>query len=230
MRDASSAVPATGRGRPDSRPYHRSGARRPLVLDTRELARRPGAMRRVRLTVPAPDGLAVELIGVPEGAAVELNLRLESVMEGVLVSGTARAPLAGECGRCLDPVEDSVEVELQELYAYPESTTVETTEDDETPRLDGDLLDLEPLLRDAVVLALPMTPLCGPACPGLCAVCGERLPEGGAGHDHAATDPRWAALARFGDNAHDQISKAHDQLSNAQDHSAGAPAPDEGEN
>ncbi|MFL6138034.1 MAG: YceD family protein [Frankiaceae bacterium] len=188
-------------------------------------------MRRLRLAVPAPAGLSVELIGVPEGAPVQLDLRLESVMEGVLVSGTAVAPVAGECGRCLEPVDDAIEVELQELYAYPDSTTSETTEDDEAARLDGELLDLEPVLRDAVVLALPMTPLCGPDCPGLCAVCGERLAEDGEGHDHPLIDPRWAALARFGDNAgDDHDDRDADVVDHVGDESTGAPVHDEREN
>jgi uncharacterized protein len=157
-------------------------------------------MRRMQLRAPAPADLRVELIGVPEGAEIVVDLRLESVMEGVLASGTALAPLTGECGRCLDPVRDEIEVDLQELFAYADSTTSETT-DDETPRVDGDLIDLEPVLRDALVTSLPMTPLCRPDCAGLCPVCGERLDpdDPAAGHDHPVVDPRWAGLARFAD-------------------------------
>src|SRR5260221_5603703 len=103
----------------------------PLVIDTRELGRRPGSMRRVQTTVPAPDHLAIEVIGVPKGADLELDLRLESVMEGVLVSGYVIAPLVGECGRCLEPVEDEIEVEIAELFAYEDSTTSETVEDED---------------------------------------------------------------------------------------------------
>jgi uncharacterized protein len=120
------------------------------VIDTRELGRRPGSMRKVRRTAAAPDLLGTEMIKVPVGAELDLDLRLESVMEGVLVTGTVTAPLTGECGRCLEPVTSEIEVELQELYAYAESDVTE----DEGSRLVGDLLDLEPVLRDAVVLAL----------------------------------------------------------------------------
>ncbi|GAC1332069.1 MAG: YceD family protein [Mycobacteriales bacterium] len=169
--------------------------RRPLVLDTRELGRRPGSIRRVHTCVPAPERLSLELIGVAPGASVELDLRLESVMEGVLVSGTATSALTGECGRCLDPVTSTISVDLQELYAYPDSATGETTADDEVSRLDGDFLDLEPVLRDAVVLGLPLTPLCRRDCAGLCAGCGGRLDELPRGHTHEQTDPRWADLA-----------------------------------
>ncbi|MCW2665527.1 MAG: DNA-binding protein [Frankiales bacterium] len=167
----------------------------PLVLDTRELGRRPGSMRALHITAPAPAGLGlVDLIGVPLGAQLDLDLRLESVMEGVLVSGTVAAPLAGECGRCLEPLTEELVVDLQELYAYPASTSEDTTDDDELSRMDGDLLDLEPALRDAVVLALPLTPLCREDCRGLCATCGERLDDLPDDHSHEVVDARWQAL------------------------------------
>ena len=96
---------------PENRkPQHRLDPRSPLVLDTRELGRRAGSMRTVRLPAPAPADLGVELIGVPAGSEIDLDLRLESVMEGVLVSGTAAVQLAGECGRCLEPVVETLTV------------------------------------------------------------------------------------------------------------------------
>lgn len=173
--------------------------RRPLVIDTRTLGRRAGSMREVRRIVPAPEALRLELVEVPPDSDVELDLRLESVMEGVLVSGTATVTLTGECGRCLDPYTGSLQVPLQELFAYPDSVTDSTADSDEVGRLESDLLDLEPVLRDAVVLALPLTPLCSPDCGGLCVGCGQRLDELPAEHSHELIDPRWAALAdRFG--------------------------------
>jgi uncharacterized protein len=180
---------------PENRkPQHRLDPRNPLVLDTRELGRRAGSMRTVRFPAPAPDDLGVELIGVPAGSDVDLDLRLESVMEGVLVSGTAAVRLAGECGRCLDTVDDTLTVQIQELFAYPESTTDATADEGETARMEGDFLDLEPTLRDAVVLALPLTPLCREDCAGLCAECGERLDDLPEDHAHGAPDARWSAL------------------------------------
>jgi uncharacterized protein len=170
--------------------------RRPLVLDVRELGRRPGSMRPVRRTVPAPADLGVELARIAEGAPLELDLRLESVVEGVLVSGTVTAPVTGECARCLGPVEDRVSVDVQELFAYPDSVTDETADSDEVSHLVGDQLDLEPVVRDALVLALPLSPLCREDCRGLCPTCGETLNELPADHTHEAPiDPRWAALA-----------------------------------
>lgn len=167
--------------------------RAPLVLDTRPLGRRPGSMREQTLTVAAPADLGVEMVGVPAGADIELDIRLEAVMEGVLVTGTARMPLTGECARCLDPIASVFEADFQELFVYSDTRSGGEAAEDER-RLDGDLIDLEPVLRDAVVLALPLSPLCRDDCPGLCAECGERLADAGPDHHHDAVDPRWAAL------------------------------------
>lgn len=173
--------------------------RAPLVLDTRELGRRPGSQRDVVITVPAPAELGIEVLRVPEGSPVELDLRLEAVMEGVLVTGTATAALEGECARCLEPIEDDVHVTLQELFVYADQhdKAVEHDDhdlDDETSLLEDDMLDLEPLLRDAVVLALPFTPVCRDDCPGLCAECGARLADDPDHAHEAPIDPRWAGL------------------------------------
>jgi uncharacterized protein len=147
----------------------------------------------VSLTVPAPADLGIEVLRVPEGSPVVLGLRLEAVMEGVLVTGSADAGVEGECVRCLDRIEDDLLVSFQELYVYDDRDSAE--EDDEVHRLEGDLLDLEPALRDAVVLALPFQPLCGEDCPGLCAECGARLADDPDHTHEAPVDPRWAALA-----------------------------------
>jgi uncharacterized protein len=169
--------------------------RDPLVLDVRELGRRPGTMREVVLSAPAPEGLGiVDLVGVPVGAELELDLRLESVMEGVLVTGTVTGPVTGECGRCLTELSDTLTVPVQELYVYPEAST-DHDEEDEVSQLVGDFLDLAPTVRDAVVLALPLNPVCREDCQGLCATCGERLDDLPADHAHDTTDARWGALA-----------------------------------
>jgi uncharacterized protein len=154
-------------------------------------------MRGVDRTVSAPEDLGVELIGVPAGAKLRLALQLQSVSEGVLVTGKVTASVEGECSRCLRPISDTVVVTLQELYAYPGSTTAETTDEGEVSRLEGDLLDLEPALRDAVVLALPTNPRCRKDCPGLCPECGARWDDLPKNHSHEAVDPRWAALGKL---------------------------------
>ncbi|MFI0940007.1 YceD family protein [Streptomyces sp. NPDC021020] len=175
------------------------------MFDTHELGRRPGAMKKVARSVPAPADLGIrDVIAVPEGATIELDLRLESVMEGVLVSGTAHATAEGECVRCLEPVRRELDADIQEMFSYPDADTrtarrseagadAEADEDDGMPVLEDELFDLEPVLRDAVVLALPMQPVCRDDCPGLCATCGARLADD-PDHHHEATDIRWAAL------------------------------------
>jgi uncharacterized protein len=160
-------------------------------------------MKKVSRSVPAPQDLGVAgVIGVPEGADVALDLRLESVMEGVLVTGTARAPVEGECVRCLEPVGWQLDADFQEMFSYPDADTRtarrdeagdDAEDEDDTPQLEDDLFDLEPVLRDAVVLALPMQPVCRDDCPGLCSQCGARLADD-PDHHHEVTDIRWAAL------------------------------------
>ncbi len=146
-------------------------------------------MRKLSRTVPAPAGLGIDVLGVPAGSDIDLALRLEAVMEGVLVSGTAQAVMSGECVRCLEPVEQDLEVEFQELYAYEPGAA----DDEDVFLLEGDLLDLEVAVRDALVLALPLQPVCDPDCPGLCPECGTRLADQ-PDHHHETVDPRWAAL------------------------------------
>jgi uncharacterized protein len=212
-------------------PHTRTNAPRgALVFDTRTLGRQAGSARTQQLTVPAPDDLRLELARVPVGADMQLDVRFEAVTEGVLVTGSATAPLAGECARCLRPLTTSVTAGFTELYLYADGRRKhdkhgthdkhekhgthekhdrrnsrewfdeDTEQDDEERYLDGDLLDLEPVLRDAVVLALPMSPLCQEDCPGLCVECGVPLADAGPGHGHdEAPDPRWAALEQLGD-------------------------------
>jgi DUF177 domain-containing protein len=167
----------------------------PLVFNVRGLSRRPGSARTERRNVPAPASLHTGMAHIPEGADLSLDLMFESVTEGVLVTAIARAPVAAECARCLEPVETSIEVESRELFSY-EQGGGEGEEDGYS--LDGDLLDLEPALRDALVLALPLAPRCQEDCPGLCVECGVRLAGAPPGHRHDSTiDPRWAGLRQF---------------------------------
>jgi uncharacterized protein len=174
-------------------PHRPLDRRSDLVLDTHELQRRPGALKVVRTSVAAPEDLAIGVIGVPAGSPVELDLRLESVVEGVLVTGAAIVPIHGECVRCLGTIVDGLEIDVQELFVYPGSEAAE----DEASRLEGDLIDLEPLLRDAVVVELPFQPLCRPDCAGLCPQCGANLNDNPEHFHELAPDPRWAALRRF---------------------------------
>src|SRR6201994_1981226 len=200
-----------------------------LVFDTRGLGRQPGAAREETRTVPAPDLLRVELAGGPAGAEGDVDLRLVAevagglrlgaVHEGVLVTGTALAPVVGECARCLEPVTSEVEANFQELYRYEPSPEEEDDDEEDVQLLDGDLLDLEPVLRDAVVLALPLSPLCSDDCAGLCPECGVRLAEAGPGHQHDdAVLPEWEMLRQLnGFETEDQTGR----LNGAEDRQEG---------
>ena len=162
-----------------------------LVLDTHELGRGAGGMKRVSRAVEAPAGLGIEVIAVPPGSPIDLDLMLEAVVEGVLVTGSASAQLRGECVRCLTEISDQIDVDLLQLYVHPGSEV----DEEDAGRMEGDLIDLEPLLRDAVVLDLPFQPLCREDCLGLCAECGADL-NGDPDHSHdAPIDPRWAKLS-----------------------------------
>ena len=168
-----------------------------FVFDMRALGKRPGEFRDEKRTAAAPDGLGSGLVLVSAGADVVLDLRFEAVSEGVLVTGSAVAPLSGECARCLEPLASTIEVSFQELYRYLPDPG-EDENDVEERFLDGDHLDLEPAFRDAVVLALPLSPLCRDDCPGLCAECGAKLAEAGPEHGHGdKVDPRWGLLAKL---------------------------------
>lgn len=167
----------------------------PLVLDTRPLGRRAGSMRPVARTVDLVDRIGLDLIAVPAGGTLDLDLKMESVVEGVLVTGTVTGLAQGECSRCLEPLSEEVSVGLTELYAYPLSTTETTTGDDEVRSVVDDHVDLTEAVTDAIVLELPLQPVCREDCLGLCAECGERLAVLEPGHAHEMMDPRWAALA-----------------------------------
>jgi uncharacterized protein len=171
--------------------------RGPLIFDTRDLG--PGSERMLTRTVPAPEHLGVELARVPVGADLELNLQLEGVAEGVLVTGTVTGPLAGECARCLEPFTSAIKVRFQELYVR--GGGVEDPDGAETYRLEASgLLDLEPALRDAIVLELPLSPRCEDGCEGLCVDCGVRLADAEPGHSHEQRGAMWAALKDFRSN------------------------------
>ena len=171
--------------------------RSPLVLDTREVGRRPGSMTEVSRVVEAPVGFGTDVVQVPSGDPLELDLRLESVVEGVLVTGSVHGTATGACVRCLDPVTIPVDARFQELFAYADRVAhrreVADDEAAEEQRIEDDLIDLEPVLRDTVVPSLPFQPVCREDCPGLCSECGARLAED-PDHRHDVIDPRWAAL------------------------------------
>ncbi|GAA5157798.1 YceD family protein [Ornithinimicrobium tianjinense] len=188
---------------------------RTWVVDTRELVRRPGTMKELSWTLTTPELIGTDVISIPAGAQVDIDLRLESVVEGVLATGTATATARGVCVRCLDDLEVGLEAPFQELFAYPAARKGEgrgpakgpaDEAEDEQYELDGDLMDLEEVVRDAVVTALPFQPVCQDDCPGLCSECGARLADD-PDHHHDVIDPRWSALANLAAQADDDEKK-----------------------
>lgn len=168
-----------------------AGIRSPYLVNVRDLAGRPGGYRDVSQTVVVPEPMGEGLVAVREGAELSIDARVESVHEGVLVSAEVDTVAEGVCGRCLIDIALPVEVEFQELFGYHSGEAIEYEVQD-------DHVDLEPLIRDAVVLALPFQPVCRPDCPGLDPETGLRLadhPELAA--TETSRDPRWAALAGF---------------------------------
>lgn len=170
-----------------------------LRFDVVDLVGRPGAHRDVSRTVEAPAAEEPPAsMWVAEGEGIDVETSLESVVDGVYAGGTARTVLAGECSRCLDPLEEDVEIRFDELFTYPEKIPHEMSREERAELLvvRDDDVDLGPTVYDALVLAAPAAPLCSPDCLGLCAQCGIRL-EDDPDHHHDVIDDRFAALQGF---------------------------------
>jgi len=160
----------------------------PFTVPVFDLMHRPGEERERQLDAAVSEGFGNAVIGVRDGALVHLDVRLESLHDGILVSADVETEAVGECVRCLDTVTLPIEVEIQELFAYSEDEAFDYTVID-------DHVDLEPLVRDAVVLALPFQPVCRPDCPGLDPETGDRLADFPDRKPKEVLDPRWSALA-----------------------------------
>jgi uncharacterized protein len=160
-----------------------------LLVDVSELLRSPGSSRALALEEEV-GGLAVDMAHVA-GAPV-LELLAESVVEGILVSGRVSGSLSQECSRCLTEVGGAFSVPVEELFVLGPVGA-----DDDAYPIRGEHIDLEPMVRDAVVLGLPLNPLCRPDCKGLCPECGQDLNEADCGHRPERIDVRWEPLRRL---------------------------------
>ena len=177
---------------------------KPWIVSVTDLIDAPGASEELEVTWPAPEELAVPLLGVEQGSPMQVDIRLDSVHEGILVSGTVTGTLTGQCARCLDPITETTTVDIQELFQFEYDPTLE---DDEQHMVEHGFVNIEPVMRDALVTSLPFQPRCSPECEGLCDQCGIRLADAGPEHYHEQLDPRWAALANFASkNASDETS------------------------
>jgi uncharacterized protein len=162
-------------------------SKRPWIVHVGPLLRVPGSRREEHLQGPL-EGVAGSASGVPAGEEAAADLVLESLRGGaILASGSVEAPWEGPCVRCLGPARGRVHVDVRELFE-PGS------DNEETYPLDGDQIDLEPLVRDAVLLELPLAPLCTDDCQGLCPVCGVNRNQTSCTCAAEARDPRWSAL------------------------------------
>lgn len=162
----------------------------PYIMPVHEIMHKPGAMRELRLDIEVPEALTNGAASVDAGVELDLDVRLESVHEGILATGDVFADASAECSRCLDPITLPVEVDFQELFAYS------LTEPEDFVVLD-EQIDLEQVIRDAVVLSLPFQPICNPDCKGLCVDCGVKWAENPEHVHEAAIDSRWNALQNF---------------------------------
>lgn len=160
--------------------------RRPLTVNVGDLLQRPGQRRHQSMDAVL-DGLRVLGTRVPEGAPVHVEVDLESLNEGMVVKGITEAPWAGECRRCLAPVESTLSSPILEVYEPHPS-------EGETQLLEGGEIDLEPVAREAVLLELPLAPLCRDDCAGLCPSCGADRNEVACDCAADEPDPRWAGL------------------------------------
>lgn len=164
----------------------------PFVLPVREIARRAGQMREHGISVTLDESWGEGIVTFEKGSHVDVDVRLESVHDGIFVSGALDAEYSGVCGRCLTDIVRPVEVEFQELFAYPgqEETDFEVQDDH---------VDLENLVRDAAVLSLPFQPVCQEDCPGLDPATGERLSSITGTEQPEPIDPRWSVLQQITD-------------------------------
>ncbi len=161
-----------------------------LKISVHDLMHKPGTMREKQLHFPLDEQLGNYALAVPAGEQFEVDVRLESVHEGILATGVAFAEASGECSRCLDPIKTDVEVDFQELFAYSG-----TSEDDFV--VESEQIDLDQVIRDAVVLSLPFQPVCKTNCLGLCATCGVKLADDPQHVHSEAIDPRWSGLQQL---------------------------------
>ncbi|MDE1557804.1 MULTISPECIES: YceD family protein [Actinotignum] len=172
--------------------------RSPFVVSLHDLPRSDGSLMPVRETFAAPADMGIELMTVPTGSELDVDLSLTSVSEGVYIGGQVHFTVAGQCSRCLREIHEERTQDVSDLAYYPQRRAELIAEGDEDaeehPVIEDDHVDLEPVLRDAIVLNLPFQPLCSPTCQGLCAGCGERLEDLPEGHHHEAPPLRSDAL------------------------------------
>lgn len=165
---------------------------RELLVNVAELLRRPGTDRHQRFETSV-GALGIDDPRLPEGPVV-LNARLEALSDGVVVTGEVCAAWAGECRRCLAPLGGELVVPVQELYQT-------RPKDSEAFPIEQEQINLEPMVREALLLDTPAAPLCREDCAGICPACGADRNEAPCSCDTSRRDPRWAALDALRDES-----------------------------
>ncbi len=163
---------------------------------------RPGEYRDIHIKGVLSGATALARL---DEEPIEADLRAESVVEGILVTGAIRSGTVQQCARCLTEFGSDAAVEVCELFVTSGS---EQAKDADSYRVAGTEIHLEPMLRDALVLALPLNPVCRQDCKGLCARCGADLNKGACLCRDDDPDPRWSALAGLRDELERSASTA----------------------
>ena len=179
--------------------------RSPFLFSAHDLPRRAGEMREYKIEITEHEPLGYEVVSIAKNEPIELDFRISSVSQGVLASGNVHSFATAECGRCLEPIEYEIDEDFTELFIYEaekahtkkqkrEAEREELNDEDDLRYMEGEEIDLDGPIRDAIILNLPQNPLCNADCQGLCPDCGEKLENLPADHAHEKLDARWAAL------------------------------------
>jgi uncharacterized protein len=161
-----------------------------LFVNAVELLRQPGLQRRVDVAVPL---VAIDALDPRLAGDVGVDITVESTPDDVVVAGRLTVAWSDECRRCLRPLAEELVVEVEERYAEHDPSGERAVDPDVFPIAHGQI-DLAPMVREEVLLAIPDAPLCRPDCAGLCPTCGADRNADPCGCDTAVRDERWAAL------------------------------------
>jgi uncharacterized protein len=171
------------------------------LIEVRDLAGHPGESRFAAVAEPV-EGLKLGLAAVPEDVPVTGDLRLQGVEEGVFVTGGVSGPMRLVCARCLKEFDDSFDVNVNDLYATNPG-------DDDYALSEDKQLDPEPMIRDAVALSMPFSPLHDPGCKGLCERCGGDRNLNECTCTDEVIDPRWSALSQLIEQEQEQEERSN---------------------
>ena len=159
------------------------------TIPVAQIGSRAGQSMEIDKAFPAPGGIGDTIVGVTEGSDVQVRGRFDSIVDGLIFTGSFTAPVHAVCTRCDTPLDRDWTAQATAFFPFEEQP------EDVYPLIDrGAFADIEALIRDTFVDALPLQPLCRPDCKGLCPQCGVDLNEHPE-HEHKMADMRFAGLA-----------------------------------